>query len=261
MATIDKHPPGSFCWVELGTTDQQAAKSFYQTLFNWSVNDFPMGPGQFYSMFQLGGRDSAAAYTLNPQMMSEGVRPHWMLYLATADADETASKAAQSGGKVMAAPFDVADFGRMAVIQDPAGATFSIWQPKSHTGLRVNNEPGAFCWADLNTPDQAAAARFYAAVFGWSLDPGQDGSGYLHIKNGDQYIGGILPAAHHDPNVPPHWLLYFAVQDCDASTAKAKELGARVYMGPMTMENVGRMTDLADPQGAIFALFQPMPRK
>jgi hypothetical protein len=89
--------------------------------------------------------------------------------------------------------------------------------------------------------------------------PGEhDTSGYLHIKNGDKFIGGIPPAAHRNPNAPPHWLLYFFVEDCDASAAKAKELGAKLHMEPMTMEGVGRMAIVADPQGAVFALFQPM---
>jgi uncharacterized protein len=108
----------------------------------------------------------------------------------------------------------------------------------------------------LNTPDAKTAGEFYGRVFGWSIDAGQDGSGYLHIKNGEEFIGGIPPKEQRDPNAPPHWLIYILVSDCDASTAKAKELGARIYAGPMTIEKVGRITVLADPQGAVFALFQ-----
>jgi predicted enzyme related to lactoylglutathione lyase len=117
------------------------------------------------------------------------------------------------------------------------------------------------CWADLSTPDQETAAAFYRKLFGWEIMAGEhDTSGYLHVKNGEQFIGGIPPAAHRNPNAPPHWMIYFQVEDCDASTAKAKELGANVFMGPMTMEGVGRMAIMADPQTATFALFQPMRR-
>jgi predicted enzyme related to lactoylglutathione lyase len=260
MSTVDRHTPGSFCWIELGTTDQPAAKSFYGSLLGWAANDFPMGPGEFYTMFNLGGRESAACYTLSADMRSRGIPPHWMLYIQADNADDIAAKATAAGGKVEAGPFDVMTFGRMAVIQDPAGAMFSIWQPMSHTGIKVHGEPGAFCWADLNTPDPQAAKAFYESVFGWKLSPGEhDPSGYLHIKNGEHFIGGVPPAGYRDPKTPPHWLLYFQVANCDASTAKATQLGARVYMEPMSLENVGRWSVLADPQGAVFSLFEAKP--
>jgi len=108
------------------------------------------------------------------------------------------------------------------------------------------------------------AAVFYRQVFGWEIAPGEhDDSGYLHIKNGEhrihrsEFIGGIPPAKFLPPGVPPHWLLYFYVPDCAASTAKATELGGRVIMGPMEIPNVGHMSVIADPQGAVSALFTP----
>ena len=261
MFHIDKHAPGSFCWIELGTTDQNAAKQFYASLFGWEINDSPMGPDEIYTIFKLESRDAAAAYTLRPDMRAQGVPPHWMLYVSVASADESAAKAAQSRGKVVAGPFDVLDFGRMAVLQDPAGAAFSVWQPKRHAGIGIAGAPGAFCWADLSTTDPAGASTFYRGLFGWEIMPGQDDSGYLHIKNGETFIGGIPPAAYRNPNTPPHWLLYFSVGDCDASASKAQSLGASLYMGPMTMEKVGRWAVVADPQGAVFALFQPIPHQ
>ena len=257
MPHVDKHSPGSFCWIELGTTDENAAKAFYTSLFGWSYQDSPMGPGGVYTMFQLDGRTVAAGYGLNPQMRSEGVPPHWMLYIATASADATAAKVAQSGGQVAAGPFDVMELGRMAVCKDPAGAHFSIWQAKTHSGLDVTGENGSLCWADLSVPDPDVAAEFYKKVLDWDVSPGQDGSGYLHIKNGEDFIGGVQPAAHRNPNAPPHWLIYFLTNDCDAVNAKAASLGARTLAGPMTLEGVGRIAVIADPQGAIFALYQP----
>lgn len=261
MPNIDQHRPGDFCWIELATTGQNAAKSFYQTLFGWTVNDSPMGPDDFYSMFQIEERQVAAAYTLRPEQRSQGVPPHWMLYVSTGNADESATRASQLGGKVLAPAFDVFDYGRMSVMQDPTGAAFSVWQARKHTGIGVTRVPGTLCWADLSTPDVARAKDFYSGLFGWQIAPGEkDPSGYLHIKNGEHFIGGIPPAQHRNPNTPPHWLPYFAVQDCDATTEKAKELGANVYLAPMTMEGVGRMAVLADPQGAVFAIFKAAPR-
>jgi predicted enzyme related to lactoylglutathione lyase len=263
MPRIEKHPPGAFCWIELATTDQNAAKSFYGKLFGWAVNDFPMSPNDFYSMFQLEGRDTAAAYTMRPEQRSQGVPPHWMIYVAVESADTAANRAAQLGGKVLAPPFDVYNAGRMAVLQDPTGATFSVWQAKENKGTGIVGVDGTLCWADLSTPDQQPAGSFYAGLFGWKVVKEDEDSShnYWHIVNGEEFIGGIPPATHRNPNTPPHWLAYFAVSDCDAAAAKAKQLGAKLHLPPTTFEDVGRMAVLADPQGAVFAIFQATPRR
>jgi len=216
-----------------------------------------MGPGEVYTVFKLEGRDAAAAYTMRPDQRSQGIPPHWMLYISVESADDAVQGAAQAGGKVLAPPFDVFDLGRMAVIQDPTGAVFCIWQSKKSTGIGIAGVPGSLCWADLSTTDPERSRKFYSDVFGWKIMAGEhDPSGYLHIQNGDEFIGGIPPSAHRDPHIPPHWMLYFAVEDCDATAAKAGQLGAKIYLAPMTMEKVGRMAVLADPQGAAFAIFK-----
>jgi predicted enzyme related to lactoylglutathione lyase len=264
MAHIDKHNPGSFCWIELSTTDQNAAKTFYSSLFGWAINDIPMGPDGTYTIFKLQGGDVSAACTLRPEQRSQGVPPHWMIYVTVESADAAATRAAQSGGKVLAPAFDVMDVGRMSVIQDPTGAMFCVWQARRSVGVTVTGVDGTLCWADLSTPDQTRAGKFYSDLFGWKLSGDTDDdppSGYLHIQNGEEFIGGIPPGAHRDPHTPPHWLPYFQTSNCDATAAKAKQLGANFYLEPMTMENVGRFGVLADPQGAAFAIFQSMPRK
>jgi len=260
MPHIAKHPPGAFCWIELTTTDLSAAKRFYGSLFGWTATDFPMGPNDFYSIFQLEGRDAAAAYTMRPEQRSQGVPPHWAIYVSVENADETANRAALLGGKVLAPAFDVYDMGRMAVVQDPTGAIFSVWQPKRHQGTGISGNAGTLCWADLSTPDPARAKEFYSSLFGWRITPGEnDTSGYWHIMNGEDFIGGIPPTTYRDPKVPPHWLSYFLVSNCDATANKAKELGAQYHLAPMTLERVGRFAVLADPQGAVFAVFQNLP--
>jgi predicted enzyme related to lactoylglutathione lyase len=258
MSHIDSHTPSSFCWVELGTTDQPAAKSFYGSLFGWQPNDMPMGPGEFYTIFRLEGRDAAAAYTLTPEMRSQGVPPNWMVYIQVTNADEAANRAEQLGGKVEKGAFDVMDAGRMAVLQDPNGAYFCVWQPGRSKGTGIAHVDGTLCWSELKTPDPQRAGEFYSALFGWQLvrdekDPERD---YLHIKNGEHFIGGIPPARDYKPGVPPHWLAYFLTSDLDASAEKATQGGGRFLLPATTMENVGRFAVLADPQGAVFALFQ-----
>ena len=259
MTIIEKHRPGSFCWIELATTDQDAAKRFYSQLFGWAVRDMPMGPDFTYTLFQLEGKDAAAGYTLRAEERAQGVPPHWMIYVAVENADDTAKRASELGAKVCAPPFDVGTFGRMAVIQDPTGAIFSIWQAKGGIGIGIKDTDGTLCWADLGTPDRERAGKFYSDLFGWEIVADKDDdpqSGYLHIKNGEDFIGGILPPEHQNPNAPPHWLPYFQVSDCAASAAMAKELGANLYLEPMFLENVGTMSVIGDPQRAVFALFQ-----
>jgi uncharacterized protein len=255
---IEKHPAGSFCWIELHTTDQPAAKNFYSALFGWKADDMPMGPNDFYTIWKLEGRDAAAGCTLRPEERKQGVPPHWMIYIAVDNADAAVAKAQQLGGKALAPAFDVMDAGRMAVIQDPTGAVFCPWQAKRNTGIGIAAVHGSLCWADLSTPDVKRASDFYAGFLGWQIaaDP-KDKSGYLHIKNGETFIGGIPPAAYRLPGTPPHWMAYFLVDDVDATANKAKGMGANFYVAPMTVEGVGRMAVIADPQGAGFAVFTP----
>lgn len=258
MPNIDKHNPGTFCWFELATTDQAAAKQFYTSLFGWTTTDFPMGPNEFYTMFQIGGRDVGAGYTMRPEQRSQGIPPNWLTYVAVENADETARNASESGGQIFAPPFDVMTFGRMSVLADPTGAVFAIWQPKQHPGTSVTGVDGTVCWADLNTRDLEKAKQFYSGLFGWQLAASEhDSSGYLHIKNGDQFIGGVPPAHFQNPHIPPHWLIYFQVAGCAASTQKAMQLGAQAILSNQKIENVGTMSVLKDPQGAVFALFEP----
>ena len=256
MTHIDKHPAGSFCWIELATTDQKAAKDFYSSLFGWSPQDSPIEPSEFYTIFKLEGRDAAAGYTLRQDQRTQGVPPNWMIYITVDSADQAATKVKQLGGTLIMPPFDVMDLGRMAVIQDPTGAHFCVWQARKNTGIGIAGVAGSLCWADLSTSDAKRAGDFYSGLLGWRIMADEkDKSGYLHIKNGEHFIGGIPPSAHRQPGVPPHWLAYFWVDDVDASAAKAKQLGAKFFVEPMTIENVGRMAVIADPQGAVFAIF------
>jgi predicted enzyme related to lactoylglutathione lyase len=159
--------------------------------------------------------------------------------------------------------FDVIEAGRMAVLQDPQGAVFAVWQPGQHFGVRVYGEPNTPCWAELATTDPEGARRFYSALFGWKADVKDPGpSAYTEWCLADgQVIGGMLK---QDPkwggDAPPHWLDYVAVPDCDATLKKAGEKGGRVLTGPIDMEHVGKFAALSDPLGAAFAVITPKPR-
>jgi predicted enzyme related to lactoylglutathione lyase len=160
------------------------------------------------------------------------------------------------GGEVVAPAFDVFDFGRMAVLKDPTGAIHNVWQAMKNTGLGIINEPGAFCWGQLNTSDTAKAEPYYTALFGWTAKTGTDANmTYTEWMLGGVPIGGMMSLPPGAP-APSHWLVYFAVDDCDAMAAKATSLGATTYVPPTDIPGTGRFAVFADPQGAAFAIYK-----
>ncbi|HYM65785.1 MAG TPA: VOC family protein [Patescibacteria group bacterium] len=218
MGERSGYTPGTFCWVDLTTTDQAAAKEFYGGLFGWEAEDMPVGEGVFYSMQRLGGRDVAAISPQPQQQREAGVPPVWNSYVSVESADAAVERAKELGGTAHAPAFDVMEAGRMGVIQDPQGAFFLVWEPRRHFGAQLVNAPGALVWNELSTPDLDAASAFYGGLFGWTIEPSemmQDS--YLTIKNGDANNGGMRDL--NPPGMPPNWLVYFGAEDIDAALA------------------------------------------
>jgi uncharacterized protein len=154
-------------------------------------------------------------------------------------------------------PYDAAEHGRMAVVQDPNGAVFSVWEPKAHIGAQVVNEPGSFCWNELYTTDPQRAADFYSGLFGWKREARHmDFGDYVIFEQGGRMTAGMMKIPKEWGPVPPHWLAYFAVDDCDRAVERAKAMGASATVEPMDVETVGRFALLRDPQGAAFAVIR-----
>jgi uncharacterized protein len=262
MAEVTRHNPGSFSWAELATTDPIAAKRFYTSLFGWSIEDNPFGPGpeDIYTRLQQTKKDVGALYPMRPEQRQQGVPPNWLPYVAVTSADEAAKKVKQLGGKILMEPLDVMTFGRMAVLEDPAGATLALWEAREHIGAQRVNEPGAFCWMELLTSDAKATARFYSDLFGWTAKESTVDNSYTEFWQGESPVGGQMPIKPEWGRVPPHWTVYWQVEDVDATTKKATSLGARVLSGPQDIPTVGRFSSLQDPQGASFSIFKPAPR-
>jgi predicted enzyme related to lactoylglutathione lyase len=259
VAEFSSHVPGTFSWAELATTDQSGAVSFYRALFGWDLNEQPMGPGEVYSMFTLRGKEVGAASTMRPEERQAGAPPHWNLYVTVTSADEATKKAESLGAKVFAPPFDVMDVGRMAILQDPTGAVFEVWEAKQHIGAKILNEPGALVWSELTTRDTKAAEKFYTSLFGWTPKHSAPGAPmeYTEFHNqGKPGVGMMAMPTQMPPHVPSYWMPYFQVTGVDASTSKAKELGGNVMVGPQDIPGTGRFAIVADPQGAMFALYQ-----
>lgn len=260
MPTVTPHAPGTFNWPELATTDQSAAKKFYSALFDWEAADQDMGPNSIYTIFKNGGRDAAALYTLEPAMREAGVPPHWGTYISVENADATAEKAKALGGTIVAGPFDVMTHGRMVVITDPQGATFSAWQAIGHAGVQVVAEPSSLAWTQLNSKDPSGSKAFYTALIGWSakddaMSAEMGGGHYTTWMKSDGPAGGMMAMPTVAP-APSHWMPYFAVADVDAAHAKAASLGALTFVPPADIPGTGRFAVVADPQGAAFAIIK-----
>jgi hypothetical protein len=258
MADTPDYPPGTPAWVDLSTSDVDAAATFYGTLFAWRAEPVPDPDAGGYTMITLDGRNIGAMAPLD----APGRPPAWMTYISVEDADKTAALAEQAGGTVVMEPLDVLGAGRMAVLADPGGAAIALWQPAEHKGMDVTDVPGAYCWTELSTRDTDAAVEFYGAVFGWRAETGDmEAMPYTEFKNGDRSVAGMMTMPDEMPaDVPPFWMPYFEVTDPDQTTTEAAALGGEVVAPPMDIPEVGRFAVLRDPQGALFGVIRTAER-
>ena len=240
---------GKFVWREQVSSDPKQAQDFYTQLFGWGTEVFK--PGEIdYTMISSGGQ----AHGGYGKALEGAPPPHWLSHVRVENVDETIEKAKGAGGKLAAGPFDMSEVGRMAIIGDPQGAYIAIYEPE---GEGPSGE-GIFVWDELGTTDVDAAQRFYEQVFGWTTsDMGADYGGYRIFNRGETGVAGLMNLP--DDSIPPHWQPYVAVEDPDATTAKAVELGGSALMEPMDVPKVGRIAVLRDPQGATFGIIKPEP--
>jgi uncharacterized protein len=273
MLERDGYVPGVPCWVDTRQPDPEAAVAFYSGLFGWDFEDaMPPGAAGKYFIARLRGGDVAA---VGSQPEDAPPVAAWNTYIWVESADEAASKVLNSGGRVLMDPFDVMDAGRMAVLADPEGAAFCVWQAKAHRGAQIVNEPGSLNFNGLNTRDTQGAKSFYGSVFGWQpLGLGGDAEmwrlpGYgKFLERSDpglrermatsgapegfeDVVATLNPIAEDQPDTPAHWSVTFAVDDADATAARAAALGGQVVVAPFDAPWV-RMTVITDPQGATF---------
>jgi predicted enzyme related to lactoylglutathione lyase len=255
MPERTSYEPGTPSWVDLATPDLDAAKRFYAGLFGWEAQ--AAGTEEEtggYAFFLLDGKRVAGVSPI----MTEGFPPVWSTYISTDDADAVAERAKASGASLLAEPMDIMDTGRMTFLMHPVGGAIGAWQPGSHKGAELVNDPASFTWSELHTHDVDGAKAFGAAVFGWTFDDQPFGEMiYTVVKVGETGVAGMVPFTADVPDeVPANWMTYFAVEDCDASVAKLEELGGSVLMRPMDVPTVGRFAIVADPFGAQFGVIR-----
>ncbi len=248
MPEMTHYEDGAPSWVDMGSPAPKAALDFYSALFGWEGQDMGEESGH-YTIVSKGGKQVAA---IGPAQ--DPGPPRWTTYVNVHDVDSAAKKAEAAGGTVFVAPMDVFTSGRMAMFKDTTGAVIAAWQPREHIGAQLVNEAGAFIWDELITSDLAKSKAFYSEVFSWGWGGSDE---YAEAQVAGRTIGGVMPRRADIPaEVPDFWQVYFGATDVDADVKKATSLGATVIVPPTDIPNTGRFSVLADPQGAVFALFK-----
>lgn len=251
MATRTSYPPGVPCWIDLATTEPEAARAFYGELFDWT---FAVGGPEVggYAMCLIEGDPVAGMAAIQTQ----GMAPVWSTYLATSDVDATAEAVREAGGEVVMAPLDVQDHGRVCFAVDAVGAAIGFWQPRNHIGSARVSEHGAMVWNEHASRDLATAEDFYATVVGWEFEPmDTDGPRYALVKVEGEVCGGMLEMTERWGEAPPGWMVYFHVDGVETAHETALRLGATEQV-PLTDTPFGRYTVISDPQGAVLTLIQ-----
>jgi predicted enzyme related to lactoylglutathione lyase len=259
VPAIDNHEEGMFSYSDLQTSDLEAATIFYTDIFGWKYEDAPMSedPTDIYRMFTKGGRVVCAASKQRSEQADAGVPPMWNVYFTVSDVEMAAKRCEAAGGTVHADPFDVFEAGRMAVVADPAGAFFCLWEPKENIGSQVMHEPNTLTWAESGSTDVEKVRAFYSEALGWTSEEADMGEGMMYtvFSIGSDNVAGMMKS----PAPISYWSIYFDTDDCKGLTDKARAAGAQVMMDSDAVPGVGTISVLTDPQGAMFGLIQPEP--
>jgi predicted enzyme related to lactoylglutathione lyase len=256
---VTSHVPGTVSWIELSTTDAKSAKTLYEKLFGWTSVEYMVGEDGCYYMFQIDGDDIAGMYTLSVEQVKQGMPTAWLVHFAVENADATTEKAKALGGKVLSEPCDIFEEGRLAMIQDPTGAVFALWQPYKHIGSKRIKEHGALAWVEIATKDLNRARDFYSKLFGWTtVEHDMGGTPYVVFSNQGVEVAGLMEIQESWGDVPPHWLAYLVVDQIDKAVETAEQNGARIIMPPSNAEGIGQWSVIQDAQGGVLALLQPV---
>lgn len=257
MGIRDSYENGVFSWVDLLTTDPEAAKAFYSQLFNWKFQDMPVPDAPPYSMAFKNERSVAALFLMPEDMRSQNIPPYWQSYINVEDLDASVKKCEAHGATIIDPPCDIMEAGRMAIIKDPTEAMVILWQAKEHIGAGLVNEVNTFCWAELQTRGADKAVEFYKSVFGWDVEVDDKPPFYMTCSVKGHYNCGIfdMDKVNLPANIPSHWAVYFNVENLDNSLELVKDLGGKALIDPVEIDP-GRFATISDPQGAVVTLME-----
>ena len=247
-------PSGHITWADLLSKDPAVSRAFYQAVLGWH---YDIGPAEFggYATANAGKHTAAGI----AGQMQEGPSM-WQLYFASHDIKADVAKAVQLGAKVLQEPIEVGPFGSMAVLTDPTGGHFALWQAGMHIGAGVIDDHGAMGWHELYTPDAKKALAFYTALTGASSQPMQGAPTEYHmLSHGTSMLAGIMQIDPAWGNMPTEWVTYWHVVNIEAAVAAAQKAGGTL-MGTIQDNPFGKQAALKDNTGANIKLFQPRAR-
>lgn len=254
MSIIESYTHGQFSWVDLMARDMGAAEAFYGNLFGWKAVQQDTHGGLPYAQLEQDGRAVAGLGEMNDAMKAQGIPAMWNSYINVDDVEAATARAKELGGTIVMPVTKAVEAGWMSIITDPTGAMVCLWQKNQHIGASLVNEPNSVGWNELATRDEATAREFYGQLCGWSFDAIDVPQTTYHvIENAGRRNGGIMQMTPAWGDIPPHWMVYFAVADVDAMVARVTELGGKVHVPPFDIP-VGRMSVVSDPQGAVFTV-------
>jgi predicted enzyme related to lactoylglutathione lyase len=250
------YPDGAPCWADVTTPDIEAAKRFYGELLGWTFVDSGPEFGGYVNCL----KDGKAVAGMSPPQPGSDLPPAWSLYLWANDADAAAKRVEQGGGTVLMGPMEVGPMGRMLFATDPTGAAFGLWEPGEHRGAQLHGEPGALSWAEVNTRDAAGADAFYQHLFGYEQEQIGDGEGFDYTvwRLEGEPVCGRLKMTEQWGDIPPHWMVYFGVEDVDAAIGRVRGAGGNVNVEPFDTTS-GRIAVVSDPSGIHFSIVKPVP--
>ena len=252
MPARDSALIGAPCWVDLMTSDPEASRNFYGEILGWTAEE-PDGELGGYFNFRKNDIRIAGCMASQP---GAPVTDVWSVYLASDDAQKTLDAAEAEGGEVHVAPMQVKDLGTMAFVADPGGAGIGVWQPGTHLGFGLVDEPGTPSWFEVQTRDYDAVVAFYRNVFGWEtrVESDTEEFRYTTLQHGDQPLAGVMDATTFlAPDAPSCWSVYWAVADADATAQRIVDRGGSLVHPPHDSP-YGRLVAVADPTGATFKL-------
>lgn len=250
MPVVDRYKHGSFCWAELGSPDPAVTTRFYGGLFDLGIHH-----GKAYTILRKQQRDVVAIHRMRTDKIERGDTPLWLPYVNVESIDRAVARVEPRGGRVIVAPREEYDAGRVAVVEDPSGAQLALWQAVHHAGAGLIDEPATMCWWELNTRDADEAGVFYSDVIGWRRAEREvESTRYTDFFVGERKVGGMLQMTEAWGSMASHWMTYFRVEDCDESAALAVRLGGAIAVAPCDIPPVGRFAVVSDPHGAVFSI-------
>ena len=242
---------GDFVWCDLSTFRLDEAKRFYAKLLGWSFTEITQPDGTPYDIASTADGESAGLFVMPERFQALGLPSFWMSYIAVDDVDGAVETARSFGGKVELGPQPFDDEGAIALIRDPLGAGFTVYQGAALTPRMKEPAPGHMAWNALFVSDSDAVMAFYASLFDWRIARDTDASCIICNAHGEE-IAAIYEQDEETRGGYQYWGVHFAVRDVAAAKATIVELGGTVLAEERA--ECGPVLAVQDLDGAAFYL-------